>query len=713
MNETDCYDVVIIGGGVASAACVRELLSKGLKVCLFDKGGYDRDPSNPHDLANGVLGAGSFSDGKYSFFPAGTAVWQLREKSTLKTGLALAIQDINEAVTMTGQTVAALDPAKLLGQLEAVDAPVLAGQTDTDWQFKPYESVYIPLEARRYMMKQTTALFAPIARMEHVVLRVDQNPDGEFYSVVYQENGNFDTFFSLKAKAIIVAAGRFAPYYLALPDSCPRVFRRIEIGVRLVATAKNSAWCTMKGVDPKFIYNTGANTTNGQVQYRSFCCCRDGITAVSSFQGLHTYSGRADCPPTGTSNIGFTARFHDESFMPAYRKAVQWLTARAPAFRTSSVPFGQHKAVLEEQYGPELAGPLIDGIDKFLALFPALAEDPTLQIQSPVIEGCGDYWQIDQDLRIPNHSIWVTGDSTGIFRGLVPAMVSGYYAATQVTDALTERKISSVEGRKFTTATAMQLQSSNPYPALTGKNDVPAMHEIHVFLEPLNPDDATVAKYTKLVTDWTDTHPNLKPMKAPHLALEFRGQADPVRVLQSARYVLSDDMADVIKQCAADADYFRENGFKVLREKIEASVYGIDGIPQTTEQVASHPTKYFEFHIRVHRQDLNDIGMEPLLTEAELKELRVVAAKFGADLKIPVPLSWNLNKAGSQRFLNVRFRHKGAVEALQLVKELNDKINQDARFKVGKVIAEYVWYDTLPQLDRGWIDFDENEQQQS
>lgn len=712
MANNTVYDVVVIGGGVAAAACVRELLAKNLSVCLFDKGGYDRDPSKPHDLANGVLGAGSFSDGKYSFFPAGTAVWQLPDKFLVQQGLALAIREINDAVAKTGQTIPALDETELVGAVQdATDTDRAAGITDLadNWQFKPYPSVYVPLAARRYMMGETTKLFKPVAKMEHVVVAVkeyttvhDAAHEDDEYKIYYQQNGDFDHYPFVYTKAIVVAGGRFAPFFLPL-ENCPRVFRRIEIGVRLLCDAKNPAWERMKGVDPKYICNSGANTENGQRQYRSFCCCRQGITAVSSFQGLHTYSGRADCPPTGESNIGFTVRSYDSTDMPEFRKVVESLRKRDPCKQTFSTDLDMARALLREYYG-SFADPLEAGIKEFLKLFPELATDPSLRLQGPVIEGCGEYWQLDDHLRIPGQNIWVAGDSTGIFRGLVPAMVSGHYVAHQILAQRDEEKSLTSNGNQGNMAT------SEVYPALTGKDGAAALHEIHVFLMPLNPDSETVAKYVDLVDQWNKAHytePNFKPMKAPYLALEFRGVPEPVCVLQSARYLVSDDTKHVVEQCHADAKYFQDHGFTVLREKIEATVHGIDGIPQTAQELAAFPTKtkYFEFHIRAHRKG-DEANPEPLRDE-ELAELRSLSETFGDVFNKWIPLSWNVRKAKDgvhQRFFNMRERVTGAVDALALVKDFQRDIAARSEFVVGKVISEFVWYDTYAELDQGWID---------
>jgi hypothetical protein len=43
--------------------------------------------------------------------------------------------------------------------------------------------------------------------------------------------------------------------------------------------------------------------------------------------------------------------------------------------------------------------------------------------------------------------------------------------------------------------------------------------------------------------------------------------------------------------------------------------------------------------------------------------------------------------------------------------EIKTAINQESSFRHIKDIFEYVWYDTNPKIDQGWIDFTENELQ--
>jgi len=103
-DNSGVYDVVFVGGGVAAVGCARRLLDAGLTVRMIDKGSMERDPEKPHDLANGIMGAGTFSDGKYSFFPAGTKIWELNDKASILRCLRAGIDELNAAHQATYNT---------------------------------------------------------------------------------------------------------------------------------------------------------------------------------------------------------------------------------------------------------------------------------------------------------------------------------------------------------------------------------------------------------------------------------------------------------------------------------------------------------------------------------------------------------------------------------------------------------------------------------
>lgn len=249
------------------------------------------------------------------------------------------------------------------------------------------------------------------------------------------------------------------------------------------------------------------------------------------------------------------------------------------------------------------------------------------------------------------------------------------------------------------------------YPEMRGRGNS-GTHELHIFLSELNPSQERVKTYYQAVNDWNKQHPEITDkMKACYLALVFRssdGSENTVKVMQSARYLRSDDTDQVVKECHSDADFFVKHSFSVIREKIEATAHGIDGIPQTDAETQTHKTKYFELHIKVGHKDAGD---NTALNEDEIEQLKAISRQFTSNFGTPIPLSYNCNQdgisgdgLGHQRFLNVRFRDLGMSSIKPKLDEINQAITA-VGLRVIKTISEYVWYDSFTQLDHGWIDY--------
>jgi hypothetical protein len=227
-----------------------------------------------------------------------------------------------------------------------------------------------------------------------------------------------------------------------------------------------------------------------------------------------------------------------------------------------------------------------------------------------------------------------------------------------------------------------------PYDAVTMPESVTGLFELHCFVAPLDPDEATIARFRAACQGAAP------PMKALLLALDYVGRGF-VAVLQSSRYVEGD--APTARAAAArDAALLRAAGLEVIREKVEA-VATDAGVPRTTEDATRSPAeRYFEFHLLVDRA-------EGGLTDADMRTLRGVASDFATRLETLAPLSYNVLKP-SQRFLNLRARGVGRDAAMASVDVLGAAIAADGALTVKKVIAEYVCFDSNRAVDNGWLE---------
>lgn len=267
-------------------------------------------------------------------------------------------------------------------------------------------------------------------------------------------------------------------------------------------------------------------------------------------------------------------------------------------------------------------------------------------------------------------------------------------------------------------------------PTLTGVGELGACCEIHIFLGPVATEETVnatefrnvVAQYKEAVKLWNATRREVLgkrdqdvihgEMKAPVLTLVFRdGDGEqPLTVCQSARYVYCNSVDKMQALCHEDAEFFRAQGFNVIREKIEATAHGIRGVPQDAAEASKYPHLYFEFHIKVQKR--GDNGEPQPIAHEEETQLRALANSLSRDLRVPIPLSYNREKnesntdnGGCQRFLNVRFYELGLAEIKPKLEAIYAAIESSGSFRKVKTISEYVWHDTNKALDHGWIEY--------
>lgn len=212
--------------------------------------------------------------------------------------------------------------------------------------------------------------------------------------------------------------------------------------------------------------------------------------------------------------------------------------------------------------------------------------------------------------------------------------------------------------------------------------------ELHVFVGPVEPDEATVARFREACTSADE------PMKALLLRLDFAGRGF-LGVLQSSRYVRG-PLEDAVRAAGRDAAALRAAGLAVVREKIEA-VATSPCVPQSAEDPrAREPARYFEVHLL-----FAPVG--EVLTEAHERALEEVSRACALALGRPVPRSYNAFKP-SLRFLNLRAYGVGLDGARTDVEYVAARVERTGLWARVKVLEEYVSYDTNRALDQGWLE---------
>lgn len=388
--------VLIIGGGPAGLSVGYSYSKFETDFIIVDMGKdiSHRDRQDEFDCVAGIGGAGLFSDGKFSFFPSGTNVWKLKNRELLEKAYG--------------------DLSKLFKDAINFDVPTFPTEQDINdslgssmFELKTYPSYYISLEDRKLLLEELVKDFKDKIYLGWKVL--DWTKTGGIYVVEAETHGVKKI---IECEKIVLAGGRFHPLLL---KKVPMTFKRYEFGVRFVGDNSQFAKIQKEDViDPKWMYRPTKSS-----EFRTFCMCKDGEYVQSNFLGYKSYSGRADVPPTGFTNFGLTLRlkeFSDVEF--------QKILGCEP-FTLDLNELIQNPELLEKKYGKELAELYMEGLNKFITDFDLSIEG--MKVIGPSIEGVGCYPTIDSSLKVDNEEIYAIGDCSGIFRGIIPSMISGNY----------------------------------------------------------------------------------------------------------------------------------------------------------------------------------------------------------------------------------------------------------------------------------------------
>jgi hypothetical protein len=626
-------------------------------VLFIDHGSMKRDHADQANASKGLGGAVTLSDGKFPKRPAGSGLLKLADQALVDRGYEQCKTNLAAYGIEWGE--------------ESNQSPT---EYSDGWCKKNYDCIYVPLEVRMKMIEDAEKRFGDRLLMNTNVVEIIKIGQ-EAYHVLYQKNGDFVSVFRIICRRLILATGRFAMYHIKHPF--PTVSLRVEFGVRVEADADDPAWDRLPNTDTKLVYIGDYRNR----EYRTFCQIKNGEVIRTKFNGIETHSGRADVPPTGRSNIGVNVRILDVHETDEFVKH---------AFSTDpfEVSYELLRSMSQANLSDKYAETCYVAVNHFLRHVP-LNRD-RVRIYGPTIEGVGSYLDLDENLRVKGENVWVMGDATGIFRGWMPAVVSGYYVAHQPNPA------ARIVHPLYDTARYLRCTS----PRITGKSS-PALLEIHIFLDPVDPSPENIAKFQADVAKWNAAHPHLdekRRMKATVLALDFK-DIGFVQVLQSSRYIMENDKQKAMRECNKDSQFFVTNHWTVLREKLEASAYGSHGIPISDREAQAWPS-YFEAHLRVQSTEGD------LMTPEQLEALRVYSVQMTQDLGRPVPLSYNVLKGAdgqAQRYLNVRFRGMG-LKSIEAILAQISKYMEGSTLHIVKTILEYVVADTFPAMDIGWID---------
>jgi len=249
------YDAVVIGLGPSGIMATLTLSQNGYRVIGIDRGKSfeKRDPEILYDVANGFGGAGLFSDGKLSFFPAASNLWANLDKEKLKKAY-LSLQNEFKRIgycipEWQNHWTISKQPRELTKRVKRYKTRYFDRKTCDDFIQDVYKRI------------QKNVI------LESEVIFIAKNGDGTFQVFLDKPTETF-----LTTKNIILATGKVGNRILNKLGNVPLNTKiRFEGGVRIETDCQNFKPYGLKQIDYKYIeaFADGA-------EFRTFCCCKDG-----------------------------------------------------------------------------------------------------------------------------------------------------------------------------------------------------------------------------------------------------------------------------------------------------------------------------------------------------------------------------------------------------------------------------------------------------
>ncbi len=395
-------DCIIIGGGPAGLAAGNILSKENIDFIVIEKGAYlyQRSPLKPKDIVTGVGGGGLYSDGKLSFYPSGSSLYRLKKEFLLDSYNHLS---------------------KVLS-LFSIQIP----EFQQDWESSATETINNDVHNKKYdstvlseseLFNLGFYLYDQIGRdrmlVNHEVTSITK--DGNIFIVnVLNEERNQQRF---KCRNIIYAGGKFGSLGLTnMLGEHNLTFKKYEVGVRVETNHHDFDFNDLSQTDLKLLIK---KKESPGIEFRTFCFCRNGYIVHGNFEGINSFNGVSNKPAFSKTNFGINLRISDESVYKDYQSSLSKLSSADSIIQE---PIKNFLAQKNENWDIEIYELFKNCLFTY---FPKLSNSDA-EITGPSFEYFGYYPKLNDELKLHESNFWIAGDSTGEFRGLLPALVSGF-----------------------------------------------------------------------------------------------------------------------------------------------------------------------------------------------------------------------------------------------------------------------------------------------
>ena len=308
---------------------------------------------------------------------------------------------------------------------------------------KKYPSERVPLTKRFELINQMILPISKQVLYEHEVISLERFKDS-LYNIKYvNPNGQHK---NIVVEHVILALGKAGnqTFRSMCCVDMPYVKLKYEAGCRIETTSDNEFFNNFQENDIKLIMKTE------ECEYRTFCTCRNGEIHFVPHLDYTSLSGRSDTSKTEFSNFSLLVKYSsnvdkDEwwcninKLMPKtyaiWQPLVEIIEKRSIDFNYAKRPWFPKDSFIrddiENRLGEDIFFPLRKGLSLLINQFPFLLNKQTVCIL-PAIESSLFYINVDTSLKVDNNNIWVAGDQTGLFRGIIPALISGYFVGKTI-----------------------------------------------------------------------------------------------------------------------------------------------------------------------------------------------------------------------------------------------------------------------------------------
>ncbi|MDO4922007.1 MAG: hypothetical protein Q4E64_09320 [Phascolarctobacterium sp.] len=389
------YDAIIIGAGPAGLMAGYILGKNNLSYIVIEQGSdyLERKSSRPYDVSYGFGGAGLFSDGKFSYPPAASKLWTVRDSRLLEN----AYNNFYELLSSLNIDVL---PWNCDWIVQCSNRERMDGE-------KHYKHIRIGDDERYKILDyfHKVILDSNKVRLGSKVLNIRRVESG--FKVECEDSIEY------QGLNVIIASGKRSSSNMLRDIENIRYRKYCEVGVRVECENRYFTYKDKKE-DLKNITNIDDNT-----DVRTFCTCWQGRVVESFYDDKHiTYNGETVVGYSKT-NIGIVVKSSNVKSI-LYRNGVDVYKTLNP----NKIDLTEYRS------GKKFLGlPLDNEIRKYLNVL--LTSDAVGLVYGPEIEKYGKYPIPDTNLQIAP-GVYVVGDGTALFRGLVAAFVSGAYVALKI-----------------------------------------------------------------------------------------------------------------------------------------------------------------------------------------------------------------------------------------------------------------------------------------